>query len=100
MDRIDKESRFDIYCDSCKYKNLPAFEDPCNDCLTETVNEESHKPVRHQKDGYYINYLEPDGITYTRDYKKSKKGWKPTPEELKKNFEKHDDGDYYEKKEQ
>ena len=41
----EKELRFDIYCNKCKYKDLEENEDPCWDCLTETVNENSKKPV-------------------------------------------------------
>ena len=94
---MDKEARFDIYCDSCEHKDIPGFEDPCNDCLYTTEVEDSHKPVFHKKNGPYINYLEPDGKTYTRDYRRWKTGSKPTDEELKLYFEKRDDGDYYEK---
>ena len=45
MSDNEKEVRFDIYCNRCKYKDLPENEDPCWDCLTETVNENSKKPV-------------------------------------------------------
>lgn len=94
---MDKEARFDIYCDSCKHHDTPGFEDPCNDCLNETSVEDSHVPMYHKKEGYYINYLEPDNVTYTRDYRKWQTHSKPTDEELKLYFEKRDDGDYYEK---
>ena len=97
MESKEKEARYDIYCDSCEHKNLPGFEDPCNDCLNEPSNEDSHKPVFHKKVGSFINYLEPDGITYTRDYRKSRTKSKATDEELKANFTKREDGDYYEK---
>lgn len=33
------------YCPICKYKDLPEEEDPCNECLTNPVNEDSHKPT-------------------------------------------------------
>lgn len=93
-----KEARYDIYCDSCKHNDLPGFEDPCNDCLNESYSVDgSHKPIFHEKTGSYINYLEPDGVTYTRDYRNSKEHKKPTDEELKLYFEKREDGDWYEK---
>ena len=92
-----KEARFDIYCDSCKHKDMPGFEDPCNDCLTEREVDDSHKPVYFKKESPYINYLEPDGVSYTRDYRKSKTGKKPTDDDLKKYFYKKEDGDWYEK---
>lgn len=95
---MDKEARFDIYCDSCKNHDVPGFEDPCNDCLNETTVEDTHIPAFHKKEGPYINYLEPDGKTYTRDYRKRPNMSKPTDEELKLYFEKRDDGDYYERK--
>lgn len=93
-----KEARYDIYCDSCKHRELPGFEDPCNDCLNTPDVEDSHRPFYHEKDGSvsYINYLEPDGITYTRDYRKSHFHHKATTEELKLYFSKRDDGEWYE----
>lgn len=94
---MDKEARFDIYCDSCLSKSVPGFEDPCNECLYTTSVEDSHKPINHKKAGSYINYLEPDGKTYTRDYRKSKFQHKATEQELKLYFEKRDDNDWYEK---
>ena len=45
-----KEVRFDIYCKKCKYKDKPENEDPCWDCLVETVNQNSHKPVYFKED--------------------------------------------------
>lgn len=33
------------YCKECKYKDIPENDDPCEDCLTNPVNEDSHKPV-------------------------------------------------------
>lgn len=95
---MDKEARFDIYCDSCKHKDVPGFEEPCNECLYTTEVGDSHRPYHHMKDSFYINYLEPDGKSYTRDYQKWRKHAKPTDEELKLYFEKRDDGDYYERK--
>lgn len=92
-----KEARFDIYCVSCKHKDIYGFEDPCNECLDTPSVEDSHKPMFHEKGGAYVNYLEPDGKTYTRDYLHSRFLHKATDEELKLYFEKHDDGDWYEK---
>ena len=36
---------FHTYCQKCKYKDKPESEDPCNKCLTNPVNEDSHKPL-------------------------------------------------------
>lgn len=33
------------YCQKCKHENLDEDEEPCCDCLTYSVNVESHKPV-------------------------------------------------------
>lgn len=48
MELIDKIVRFDSYCHICKHKDVKETDDPCNECLTEPVNEYSHKPVRFQ----------------------------------------------------
>lgn len=41
-----KEVYFDQYCKTCKHENLPETDDPCDECLQETVNVYSHKPVK------------------------------------------------------
>ena len=46
MEYVNKEVYFNEYCHKCKFKGTPETEDPCNECLTEPVNEYSHKPVR------------------------------------------------------
>lgn len=43
----DKFVDFHLYCPKCQHKDLPETEDPCNECLTEPVNENSHKPVNY-----------------------------------------------------
>ncbi len=45
MENKTKEVRFDLYCKTCKYHDLDESKDPCNDCLNEPSNENSHKPV-------------------------------------------------------
>ena len=45
----EKEVRFDIYCKKCMYQNLKENEDPCWDCLVETVNMNSKKPVKFKE---------------------------------------------------
>ena len=45
-----KEVYFDKYCKTCKYKNLTAADDPCDECLEETVNVYSHKPVKYEEE--------------------------------------------------
>ena len=40
-----KEVYFHEYCKKCKYKDLPATTEPCDDCNEIPYNEDSHKPV-------------------------------------------------------
>lgn len=41
-----KEVYFNLYCDSCKYKDLDESHDPCDECLENGANLYSHKPVK------------------------------------------------------
>lgn len=41
----EKEVYFDQYCKSCKHHGLEESKDPCNDCLAEPGNTNSHKPL-------------------------------------------------------
>lgn len=45
MELIDKEVRYDLYCDKCVHTSKGEEEDPCHDCLNQPSNEYSHKPV-------------------------------------------------------
>ena len=45
MESKQKEVRFDLYCKTCKDYKTNEWEDPCNECLNEPSNEDSHKPV-------------------------------------------------------
>lgn len=47
--------KYDKWCESCKYRDVCEDEDgimpdPCNECLTAPVNEDSRKPTRYTKD--------------------------------------------------
>jgi hypothetical protein len=42
---MDKEVYFYKYCNTCNFSETPASNDPCNDCLSNPKNEDSHKPV-------------------------------------------------------
>lgn len=44
----EKEVYFDQYCKSCKYHGLEESKDPCNDCLAEPSNTNSHKPMNYE----------------------------------------------------
>lgn len=45
----EKEVYFDQYCKSCKHHGLEESKDPCNDCLAEPGNTNSHKPMNEVK---------------------------------------------------
>jgi regulator of replication initiation timing len=45
----EKEVYFDQYCKSCKHRGLKESKDPCNDCLAEPSNTNSHKPMNKEK---------------------------------------------------
>lgn len=49
MEEIYKEVYFDQYCKTCKHKKAKESEDPCDECLTNTTNAYSHKPVNYKK---------------------------------------------------
>lgn len=44
-----KEVRFDIYCETCEYKDNPDKDDPCNGCLENPMNLYSEKPVNYKE---------------------------------------------------
>ena len=45
MENKEKIVEFEKWCQTCMDKNTEETEDPCNVCLTEPVNTNSHKPV-------------------------------------------------------
>ena len=44
-----KEVYFDNFCALCKHKDNKESEPPCDDCLNEPVNENSHRPLYFEK---------------------------------------------------
>lgn len=44
-----KEVRYDEYCKKCMYEDLDESQDPCDDCLNEPSNTDSHKPVCYKE---------------------------------------------------
>ena len=44
-----KEVYFDEYCGSCKHKSKNEDETPCDECLENPVNLNSHKPVKYEE---------------------------------------------------
>lgn len=51
MEYKSKEVRYDLYCPKCKYKNVAENQEPCWECLTEFVNENSQKPLMFEERG-------------------------------------------------
>lgn len=46
---VEKEVYFGEYCQMCKYEKLSEQDDPCYDCLHESVRANSHKPVNWEE---------------------------------------------------
>ena len=44
-----KEVYFDKYCKTCEYKGNEETEEPCDECLAESINLNSHKPVKYKE---------------------------------------------------
>lgn len=44
-----KEVYFDMYCHKCKHANVKEIDEPCNECLSNTANLNSHKPVKFEE---------------------------------------------------
>ena len=44
-----KEVYFYVWCPRCVHSDKEGTEDPCNECLTEGFNIDSHKPVNFVK---------------------------------------------------
>lgn len=44
-----KEVYFDQFCKKCKYEKLKEIEEPCNVCMEEPTNWNSHRPVKYEK---------------------------------------------------
>ena len=40
---------YNLYCPKCKHKDNKESEDPCYECLTISVNEDSHKPRQFEE---------------------------------------------------
>ncbi len=49
METHDKEVRYDLYCRTCKHKDTPQADDPCDECLSTPMNDGSVKPVNYME---------------------------------------------------
>lgn len=43
-----QEVYFDQYCKKCKHWDVKDKDDPCNECLDNSTNSYSHKPVNYE----------------------------------------------------
>jgi hypothetical protein len=48
-DIIEKEVRFDLYCEKCKHNGRKESEEPCCECLEHPLNDASQKPVKFKE---------------------------------------------------
>ena len=44
-----KEVYFHEYCKKCEYRKVSNDDEPCNECLGEPVNWNTHKPVKYKE---------------------------------------------------
>lgn len=44
-----KEVYFHEYCKICKHEDVKEYEEPCDECLSESTNLNTHRPVNYEK---------------------------------------------------
>ena len=44
-----KEVYFDEYCKKCKHEKVKEHDRPCDECLSEPLNLNTHRPVKYEK---------------------------------------------------
>lgn len=44
-----KEVYYHEYCKTCKNRKVANTEEPCNECLSEPINLDTHRPVKYEK---------------------------------------------------
>ena len=44
-----KEVYFHEYCKSCRHKKANDIDEPCDTCLSEPLNWNTHRPVKYEK---------------------------------------------------
>ena len=47
-DQAYKEVYFHKYCKKCKHEKVPEKDEPCNECMGEATNSNTHRPVRYE----------------------------------------------------
>lgn len=50
MEIVDKIVDFKKYCETCKYRELNAVCDPCDECLDNPTNMYTTRPVKYKED--------------------------------------------------
>lgn len=49
--QTNKEVYFHEYCKQCKHEKVKETENPCDECLGEPINWNSHRPVKYEEKG-------------------------------------------------
>lgn len=44
-----KEVYFADWCKTCKYGHLEEYKEPCEECISQPWNENSHKPIKYKE---------------------------------------------------
>lgn len=47
--QVYKEVYFHEYCEICKHRDVKNTEEPCDTCLSEPINWNTHRPVKYDK---------------------------------------------------
>ena len=53
METREKEVRFDLYCSKCKHWKKSEWEDPCDECLHEPSQVDSHRPINFEEERHH-----------------------------------------------
>lgn len=48
-DQAYKEVYFGEYCKKCEYRDRNDTDEPCNECLGEPLNWNTHRPVKYEE---------------------------------------------------
>lgn len=49
MENREKIVEFSVYCPTCKHYEKEGVEEPCDECLENPMNIDSHKPVKWEE---------------------------------------------------
>lgn len=50
MENREHMVEFEKWCGTCKHKLVSAKDDPCDECVSSPMNEDSRKPVKWEKE--------------------------------------------------